>query len=113
MAKVKIVVKLTLEGLHRWDGCNLSEVKYLENLHRHLFYIRVEKEVNHNDRDIEIIRFKKEIQNHLNFRHYDAKYKCLVFDTMSCEDIAEYIYNKFKASLVEVLEDNENGAIIC
>ena len=31
---------------------------------------------------------------------------------MSCENIAENLYNKFLASSVEVLEDNENGAII-
>ena len=32
---------------------------------------------------------------------------------MSCENIAQDLYKKFKASLVEVLEDNENGALIC
>ena len=61
MAEVKIIVKLNMEGLHRWKDCDIDEVKYLKNLHRHLFYIRVIKDVSHNDRDIEIIKFKKSI----------------------------------------------------
>ena len=31
---------------------------------------------------------------------------------MSCESIAELIAKEFKCSMVKVLEDNENGAII-
>jgi hypothetical protein len=31
---------------------------------------------------------------------------------MSCEDIAEYILNTYKCDYVQVLEDNENGAIV-
>ena len=112
MAKIKIVVKFTVEGLHKWKDCNIEEVMYLKNLHRHLFYIRLEKEVSHNDRDIEIIKFKKSIIDYLNYKWYDDKYKCLMFNNMSCENIAEHLYYKFLASSVEVLEDNENGAII-
>ena len=113
MAEVKIIVKLNIEGLHRWKDCDIEEVMYLKNLHRHLFYIRVIKDVSHNDRDIEIIKFKKSIIDYLNYRWYDDYYKCLMFDNMSCENIAKDLYKKFKASLVEVLEDNENGALIC
>ena len=75
---------------------------YLKNLHRHLFYIRVIKDVSHNDRDIEIIKFKKSIIDYLNYRWYDDNYKCLMFDNMSCENIAEDLYKKFKASLVAI-----------
>ena len=112
MAEIKIRVKLNIEGLHRWKDCDIEEVMYLKHLHRHLFYIRIEKQVSHNDRDIEIIKFKKSIIDYLNLKWYDDKYKCLMFDNMSCENIAENLYNKFLASSVEVLEDNENGAII-
>ena len=113
MAEVKIIVKLNIEGLHRWKDCDIEEVMYLKNLHRHLFFIRVIKDVSHNDRDIEIIKFKKSIIDYLNYRWYDDNYKCLMFNNMSCENIAKDLYKKFKASLVEVLEDNENGALIC
>ena len=33
------------------------------------------------------------------------------FGNMSCEDIANYILDAYKCDLVQVLEDNENGAI--
>lgn len=112
-SKVKIVVKLQLEAVHLWRDCNLPEVDYLKNLHRHTFFIRIEKEVNHNDRDIEIIIFKRGVIDYLNTMYYDKKYDCLNFDSMSCEMIAELIYDRFKCSMVEVLEDNENGAMVC
>lgn len=108
----KIVIKLQVEGIHCWPECPISEVSYLKNPHRHMFYIRIEKEVEHNDRDVEIIDFKHIVTMYLDEVYYSNEYDCLDFKTMSCEDIAEHLLNRFKAHSVEVLEDNENGAII-
>lgn len=109
---MRIVVKLQVEGLHYWKGCDIKEVDYLKDLHRHTFYIRIEKEVTHNDRDIEIIKFKREIITLLENEYWDSSYNCINFEGMSCEHIAQWLQKQFELDLVEVLEDNENGAII-
>ena len=108
----KIVIKLQVEGIHCWPDCPIKEVSYLQNPHRHIFYIRIEREVEHNDRDIEIIEFKHLVTEYLEHLYWSFTYDCLDFKTMSCEDIAENLLETFNAQLVEVLEDNENGAII-
>lgn len=101
-----IKVNLQVEGIHNWADCNLEDVIYLRNLHRHIFYIKAIKEVTHNNRDIEIIMFKNKIISYLNEKYQGS------FNSMSCEDIAEDILRQFECNEVEVLEDNENGAIV-
>lgn len=107
-SKIKkyIQVNLQVEGLHKWEDCNLEDVIYLRNLHRHIFHIKVIKQVTHNNRDIEIILFKKGIISYIKDK-YNGN-----FGNMSCEDIAENILVTFDCHVVEVLEDNENGAIV-
>lgn len=109
--KTSIVVTLQVEGVHHWPECPLEEVIFLRYKHRHLFYIRLVKEVTHNDRDIEIIMLKHRIQYFLS-RYKTEKSPIHDFGRMSCEDIAEKLLHNFQASEVEVLEDGENGAIV-
>jgi hypothetical protein len=101
----EIIIKLQVEGIHHWPECNIEEVLFLRDKHRHIFYITVVKEVTHNDRDIEIIKLKREIKKYLGNEPID-------FGRKSCEDIAEDILKKYNCSEVIVLEDNENGARI-
>lgn len=108
----RIVITLNAEGVHVWKNCDIEEVIYLSNLHRHTFYFRLEKEVTHNDRDIEIIKLKHDIKDYLALKYYDTELRTHVFNGSSCEDIAEDLLKTFDAYSVEVLEDNENGAII-
>ena len=110
--KTLIVVNITAEGVHQWKDCNIKEVEYLLNLHRHNFYINVKKEVSHDDRDIEIIKFKKQIINYLHKRFWNLELQLLDFQLLSCEQMAKIIYKEFDCYSVEVLEDNENGAIV-
>jgi hypothetical protein len=105
MARTFITVNLQYEAIHRWEGCNILEVIYLQNYHRHIFHIKCKKEVKHDDRDIEIICFKNEILAYL------SKYKGN-FENMSCEMIARELVHIFDLSYCEVLEDGENGAEI-
>lgn len=104
--KKLIVVKFQYEAVHQWKECDIKEVSFLKDKHRHIFYFEVHKEVTHNNRDIEIIMFKRNILHNLDrvFLHD--------FKNMSCEDIAEYILDTYKCDYVQVLEDNENGAIV-
>ena len=106
-----IIIKFRVEGLHRWVDCNLSEVEYLTNLHRHEFYFEIEKQVKKIDREIEFIIYKRQIINYLKDKYFDVKYKCLNFDGMSCEMIADELLKCFGLSRIKVFEDNEHGAL--
>lgn len=105
-----VVVKLNIEGTHRWMGCNMKNVLYLINEHRHVFFITAKKRVAHNDREIECITFKHELQSYL-LKRYGVDNVCN-FGEMSCEMIAEELLQTFDLDACEVLEDNENGAEI-
>jgi len=109
---MKIVIQFKIEGIHQWKECPLDEVGYLRDLHRHEFHIRMEKKVDHNDRDIEIIMFKRQVISGLKKNFYSDQFNCCNFGNMSCEAIAEYLMDKYNCTLVEVLEDGENGAVI-
>lgn len=107
-----IVVNLQVEGVHAWSDCPIEQVSYLRNEHRHIFFITLEKVVQHNDRDIEIIMFKKEVKDYLNSEYGVNERGICNFGNMSCEDIAEILMIRYKCESVKVLEDNENGAKI-
>lgn len=110
--KKQIVIRLQVEGIHSWPEAKevFPKVGFLSDLHRHMFHIEIHKEVEHNDRDIEIILFKREIKTYLNFVFYSEKVGMLDFGRRSCEDLAEQLLTQFNADMVQVLEDNENGA---
>lgn len=100
-----IVVKLQIEGFHSWPEATGNEA-YLANLHRHVFHIVCMKAVAHNNREIEIIRFKREMEAWLRHTFVGN------FGPRSCEDIAEVLLNRYELQSCTVLEDGENGAMI-
>jgi hypothetical protein len=99
-----IIVKYNFEAIHCWKECPIEEVSFLRTPHRHLFYVTAEKIVSHNERDIEIIMLKREMESYSK-----SKYN---YENESCETIAENLLNKFNLLSCQVLEDNENGAKI-
>lgn len=118
-----IVVTLQVEGLHNWPQAAsiCPEVGFLSHPHRHIFHVKCEKRVHHNDRDIEIIMFKREVLAYLKTLDvYSDKpdYRSSIgeeiidFGSRSCEDIAKLLVEFFDLERAEVLEDNENGAIV-
>lgn len=112
--KVFIVVRLQVEGLHSWENCNIKEVDFLRNKHRHLFHIECKKEVKELDREIEIIQLKRKITEFIESNSNNNNgYKCVDFGNMSCEEIAKHLLNAFNLDSCQVLEDNENGAHVC
>ena len=106
--KIEVVVKLQVEGTHRWPECPFEDVAFLRDTHRHIFSICASKEVTHDDRDIEIILLKRKIEAWIQDRYG----KPAAFGAMSCEQIGEALLEHFDLSSCEVLEDNENGAKI-
>ena len=106
----RIFIRLKVEGLHRWPDCDIQEVDYLANLHRHNFGITCWHEVNHDNRDIEFIQLKHKVKDWLLERYWKQVPNCLVFGAMSCEMIAKELIKEFGFDRVTVDEDGENGA---
>lgn len=108
----KIVVRLQVEGIHNWpDAAKVfPEVSFLSDPHRHIFFIELKKRVYHDDRDIEFIMFKRDVQDYLHKKYYDNTKRCYFFSSMSCEMIAKELLKEFDCDFVSVFEDNENGA---
>lgn len=100
-----VVVQYQFEGIHAWIDCPLPAVTFLKCPHRHMFHVRAEKEVTHNDREVEIIMLKRDMEQ---FSNEYAK----TMTTESCEEIAERLLLSFQLTKVTVLEDGENGATL-
>ena len=111
--KKYIWVTFQKEGVHKYPAAmtddRLSDVRFLAWPHRHIFHFRVEIEVFHDDRDIEFILFKRELES-----LYDDK--VIELDYKSCEMISDDLYNYISSKYpnremrIEVSEDGENGS---
>lgn len=108
----EVFCTLQLEGLHHWPECIIPEVKYLANVHRHIFHFKVFKKVIHANRAVEFIVLKHKINKYLASKYWNSDYELLHFGSMSCEMIAKELIGKFNLSRCEVSEDGENGAIV-
>jgi len=111
----KIWVTFSREGIHKYPAaCTdpaLTEVNFLQFPHRHKFEFKVAIEVEHSDRAIEFILFKRWLES----LYGDG---VLQLDYMSCEMIAEALYAQIHARYpgraveITVSEDGENGATL-
>lgn len=109
-----IEVSFQKEGIHMYPAAatdpKLAEVSFLGSPHRHIFHFYVKLEVFHNDRDVEFILFKRELeallQSGMNVNHKSCE--------MLAEDLIDYITVKYprRNITVRVYEDDENGAIL-
>jgi len=107
--KCWIYVTTQHEFIHQYIDAP-EEVGYLRFPHRHLAHIKVQIEVFNDDREIEFILCKHWLDKELRLASYTD---------MSCEAVARYIlklvqekYPGERDVIVEVNEDNENGAIV-
>ena len=108
-----IWVSFQKEGIHKYPAAltdpELKEVEFLGYPHRHMFHFKIEIEVFHDDRDIEFILFKRELES--LYKEEGA----MSLDYKSCEmiarDLAKYIHTKYpgRSLSISVAEDNENG----
>jgi hypothetical protein len=108
-----IVIRTRFEATHMWTDCNIEEVNFLKNEHRHMFYVEVKLPVTHNNRQLEFLTIKSGIDAFIEEELISYVGKGDGHPSIggkSCEDIAEAICEKFKASFVSVFEDEENGA---
>lgn len=110
ITKRTIFVQFQKEGIHRYPDAP-EGVKFLRHDHRHMFYFRAEIGVVHNDRDIEFILLKRELES-----LYDND--VLILNHKSCEMMAEDLYKYIQTHYpdrdvtITVSEDGENGATL-
>lgn len=107
--KRHIWVTTKFTGFHCWPDAP-EIVGFLRNLHRHIFGVRVEVEVDHANRNVEFFILKTYVD-----RVCGSLIQELIKDpSKSCEMMAEFIGEKlqaveFKVVSVSVDEDGENG----
>lgn len=105
----RVFATFTMAGIHSWPGATLGAA-HLALPHRHVFHIRVEKIVEHNDRDIEFQILKRRCEAWLRDQFPDDVSGDAWLDSTSCEDLAQMLIEKFDLCACEVSEDGENGA---
>lgn len=110
-----IFVRFQKEGLHKYPQAltepSLSDVSFLGYIHRHIFHFEVAIEVTHNDRDIEFIQFKRELEQLYNQQTLQLNFKSC---EMISDDLYQYISTHYpnRKVRIQVSEDNENGSYI-
>ena len=108
----EVYCTLKTEGIHLWSLCPLDEVEYLRDPHRHVFHIKAFKKVSHDNRDVEFIVLKHQLETYLFENYFKQSLKLCDFGEQSCEMLAKELISKFDLSSCEVSEDGENGAIV-
>ena len=113
-----IKVSFQREGIHKFPGADTNpdyatgdwrDVSFLGYPHRHIFHFYVTLGVSHNDRDVEFIQFKRELERQFEQGTLQLDYK-------SCEMISDDLYvaitKKYPGRKIEidVSEDGENGS---
>jgi 6-pyruvoyl-tetrahydropterin synthase len=111
-----IFVTTEFIAFHRWPKASEYFPKrfYLEDLHRHKFFVRLEIEVAHDDRELEYHEVKESLDAMIRqWTDYDWN------ETDSCEMMAKWIlqwamdhWPDRHRYMVSVAEDNENGSIV-
>lgn len=106
----QIFITFQKEGIHCYPDAP-NNVEFLKHQHRHIFHFRVTLSVTHNDRDVEFILFKRELENLYTGGTMLMNYRSC---EMLGEELIEYISREYpnRQIQVEVSEDGENGAVI-
>lgn len=104
--EIRVVAQTRFEGFHSWPDAP-EEVEFLRNRHRHEFHVRAEKIVSHDNREVEFILLKQEIDATIE----EGQEICAA-EHWSCEQWAKHLLDTLKLDKVEVFEDGENGAVV-
>ena len=106
MAQTRVFATTRFEGFHRWPQAP-DEVGFLRDRHRHIFHVRAEKTVTHDDRDVEFILLKRAVEAEIKTLSDEED-----MEAWSCERWATELLQRLQLDKVEVSEDGENGAVV-
>lgn len=103
-----VIIRTRVEGFHVYKEAP-EQVRFLNNLHRHIFHIALYIEVSHDNREREIFIEKQKLEERLH-----SEYGAICnFGEQSCEMIAKKIIGWTDGAFAcEVSEDGEGGAIV-
>jgi len=117
-----IIVKTQFESTHNYPEAPV-DVAFLRNTHRHIFYIEVEVQVFNDDRELEFILVKRDLEQFCELV-FTGKH----LGRISCEQIAQIIQDHlhktypvpelylleriYRKINVRVFEDGENGVYL-
>lgn len=110
--KRSIKVRCSFVALHQWNDAP-EEVKFLRNLHRHVFNVIATIPVSHDDRELEYFMVQQKMTKFI-----DQEVMSVWDYSTSCEMIAEqighYLIREYDrpSITIEVNEDGENGSIV-
>lgn len=107
--KIRVFCTLQFTATHRCpeEVCPKTAM-YLTTSHRHVFHVRCEALVKHDNRDIEFITLKERVQKYIS-----EGWHLQNLGIMSCEKMAVTLLDIFPELVkVEVSEDGENGAVV-
>lgn len=113
-----IKVHTTFEGTHYY-GVAPDPVKDLRNEHRHIFHVRVQISVFHDDREVEFFVLKHDVENAIACLSTRTA-GCYTLGACSCEMIGKKIYDSLKEKykllsrnvVISVSEDDNNEGIL-
>lgn len=117
--KRSIFVTTQIEGIHKYPEAltdpklktgDWDDVSFLGYPHRHMFGIKVEVDVTHDNRDIEFIQLKRYIDRLYGNGTISLDYKSceMMADDLHAE-LIKYVGNR--PMTISIDEDGENGAI--
>lgn len=111
-----IFCRTKFEGVHCYPDAP-AEVHFLRSMHRHMFNIEVEMDVMHDDREVEFITLKHDVNDWVRERLDDKGIWHM--NTLSCEQVARMLmqhleakYGNDRCTIITVDEDGENGATV-
>lgn len=109
----KVISTIKANGFHGWPNAP-EHLDYLRSRHRHLFTIRIEAAVSHDDRELEFHEMQRDLRAAMG-THFDTTGSEFEFGARSCEHIAKEVAEIMAArayvlTAVEVWEDDECGA---
>lgn len=112
--RTNIIIQFEIEALHNWPEARqvIPEMGFLSDIHMHYFSFKISKEVKHDEREVEIIQFRRKVIDYYYQTFFDSSLGTHNFGSRSCETLARNLMEQFDCQSVEVLEDNKNGAEI-
>ena len=99
------------QAIHNWPECNIEEVKYLRNPHRHKIILTVQIETS-KDRQIEFFMLKDEVDDIINNLYGNSKTKNLGRKSMEeiCSDVLYALQEKYKNIAISI-KASEDGQV--
>ena len=101
--KRHIEISFQKEGIHRYPAAEtdprLAAVSFLAHPHRHMFHFYVKLQVFHNDREVEFILFKRELENLYSQNILQLDYRSC---EMMADDLIVYIKEKYPRRIIAV-----------